>query len=35
MINFLKAFFIVDKIKENEIAANIEIKEMPARAWWA
>jgi hypothetical protein len=34
MINLFKAFFIVKKVKENEIAANIEITEMPANAWW-
>ena len=33
MIKLLKALFSY-QIKENTIAANIEIKEMPANTWW-
>jgi hypothetical protein len=33
MINLIKALFVLET-KENEIAANIEIKEMPASTWW-
>ncbi len=33
MIKLLKALFNY-QIKENAIAASIEIKEMPANTWW-
>lgn len=34
MIKLIKTFFVVD-VKENAIAAQIEIKEMPANTWWS
>jgi len=34
MINLIKSFFISD-VKENAIAASIEIKEIPASTWWS
>lgn len=34
MITFIKTLF-TSEIKENAIAAQIEIKEMPASDWWA
>jgi hypothetical protein len=33
MINLFKTLFVT-KTKANPIAANIEIKEMPASTWW-
>jgi len=34
MIKLIKALFS-EEIKENAIAASIEIKEMPAKKWWS
>lgn len=34
MINLLKSLFKQATVK-NTIAANIEIKEMPASKWWS
>ncbi len=34
MIKLIKTFFVAD-IKENAIAAQIEITEMPANTWWS
>ena len=33
MVKLIKSLFAIDA-KENEIAASIEIKEMPASTWW-
>jgi hypothetical protein len=33
MINLIKSLFASNS-KESEIAASIEIKEMPAKTWW-
>jgi hypothetical protein len=34
MINLFKALFVKEP-KENAIAANIKITEMPAGTWWS
>jgi len=35
MINLFKTIFIVNAVKENPIAAAIEIKETSATTWWS
>lgn len=34
MIKLLKTLFVIET-KENKIAAQIEITEMPAATWWS